>query len=76
VAGLELRCQISHLKWQVVFPELHGLLGAHGFVGSFGRSPPHAEGGTIKKDSSVWRSVTTASQRRVATQGSFATWRT
>ena len=26
MAGLELRCQISHLKRQVVFPELYGLL--------------------------------------------------
>ena len=44
VTGLELRCQISHLKRQVVFPELHGLLGAQGFVGPFGCSPQHAEG--------------------------------
>ena len=44
VAGLELRCQISHLKRKVVFPELYGLLGAQGFVGPFGCSRPHAEG--------------------------------
>ena len=39
VAGLELRCQISQLKRQVVFPELYGLLAAQGFVGPFGCSP-------------------------------------
>ena len=44
LAVLELGCQISHLKRQVVLPELHGLLGAQGFVGPFGCSPAHAEG--------------------------------
>ncbi len=44
MAGLELRCKLGHLERQVVFPELHGLVGAQRFVGSFGCAPQHAEG--------------------------------
>ena len=43
VAGLELRCEVGHLERKVVFPELHGLVGAQRFVGPFGCAPQHAE---------------------------------
>ena len=75
----ELLTLVSQVESLMLTPAFVGVFGDPGDEGSADADGIlHAANRlmTITKDSSVWRSVAAASQRRVATQGYFATWRT